>query len=210
MSVKYSVKYVDKKGFVYGVNMIEMGEEEKESYAVFKSNEKLNVVVDDIDFSDCIEDVEESLILYAQENGLIPLAVEEIISDPKRIFQGIEVENAPDFVKLSDDDFKEKAIEYFDMKRQSEILEVQKTEKVKELKTKYDSQINDLIEAMADLEPVMRTGLEKITCIASWERDAEAECMILVRKDTGKPLRVRPMTAEEKEQPEVFDKQEQE
>jgi len=32
--------------------------------------------------------------------------------------------------------------------------------------------------------------------------------MILVRKETGKPLKLRPMTAEEKMKPEIFDKQE--
>jgi hypothetical protein len=210
-----SVKYVDKDDVVYTVEKFPNPEpdapDDNDYYAavIYDEDGVPLSEIEEVVKSENQAEVEDALLRYAQENGLIPLAVKNIIADPKRIFQGTEVPEAPDFIKLKAEEFQKKAVDYFDMKRQSEKLEVEKTEKVKELKTRYDSQISDLHDAMENLEPIMRTGFEKITCIASWERDPESESMILIRKDTGKPLKIRPMTADELH-PEVFDNQNEE
>lgn len=151
---------------------------------------------------------EKYMLNYANDNNLIPASIKRIVDDPKLTFQG-EIVEAKDYKKLSADDLQERIQEYIALKDEAEEMADSLTAELKRVKEEYARDIGHNEKKMQELEPIFRSGCEAETCEASWERDAAAEKMILVRRDNLRILQIREMTADEKH-PDIFDNVESE
>jgi len=196
------VKFIDPDtGFTYSV--YECEESGVVGYQIGKDCVDSYAKLDESHFTTEPINAEKNMLNYANENGLIPVVVCCINTDSILTFQG-NVLNAKDCIELDADQLKEKVVQYFDLKKEVESLDDEEKIEVKKLKEQYSDHIASLTVLMQEIEPVVSTGFESVECSASWERDAAAEKMILVRRDNLKTLQIRPMEGDELH-PDMFD-----
>lgn len=208
-----SIKYINDAGTVAGVQEVdEVYTGGKSGYRAFfipKDSKDNFIEIDEVPFSEERTIVEANLLKFAQEKKYVPVAVKALSDGKDTLLQG-EISDAYDFTVLSDEDFNAKAKEYLDLEVQVANAEADQAKEIKRIKEEYGGEIKMGNELLDDLRPVLNSGCEREKVEASWERDAEAEMMILVRRDNLKPLQIREMTAEEKEKTNLFDNPEEE
>lgn len=120
------------------------------------------------------------------------------------MFQG-EIEEKPDFIKMSAEDFRESVNNYFTLIEEIDGLERERKNEIERIKEEYRDKISAKKNDMKDIEPCVKSGFKKEMVGASWERDVYTEMMILIRRDTLKPLLIREMTPDEKSKNDLFD-----
>lgn len=163
--------------------------------------------IDDAPLSMSELSMNEKIVELAIENEWAPCVVADKIGDKAvPTFQG-EVQKNTAYKRLSTKEVCEKAKLFVTLQKEIKLLEIELKEELKNLKEDYAAQINEKEEWQKNLEPILDLGLEEIPCEASWERDPENELMVLVRRDTEKPIfiKYREMTPEEKQKNDLFD-----
>jgi hypothetical protein len=183
------MKFIDKKGAVYSVIP------DNDFFIAIKENENDINLIKEIDAHEQKTVVEAELFNYAKENFLIPAFAAEIRDSTSLVFQG-EVFQDKDAIKLTSDEIVEKVQQYFELKKNIDELVSERDAELKDIKKDYNDKIADREDTMSSLEPIVLTGLEAVEVDVSWERDVESEMMVLIRRDTLKAIKCRPMTVD--------------
>jgi hypothetical protein len=181
------MKFIDKTGTIYRV------EKDNDKFVAMKEDDKDINLIREIEEHEQQSVVEAELFNYAKENFLIPAFAAEIRDSASLVFQG-EVFQDKDAIKLTSDEIVENVQHYFKMKKSIDELTAERDEKIKEEKEYYKKHIDNRKKEMDRIEPIVRTGLEAVEVDVSWERDVESEMMVLIRRDTLKAIKCRPMT----------------
>lgn len=201
-----SIHYINQTGTVVSVLAVKKSKDNKKAgfRACVIISKKQSLYIDEIPFSEDHRIVAENLLKFARGNKYIPVAVKALTDGDETILQG-EPMDQYDYIKLNDADHRLKTEGYFELLDEIDDLEMELAAKLKEVKNEYGDQIKEKQEVVDEIRPVLKDGCERKKCAASWERDADAEMMILVRRDNLKPLQIRPMKPEEMGKPDMFD-----